>query len=203
MAGDGDTTPQQEARRAPYRGDSRNGEIELLAPRRIFTNAYIEAFNDRVRFPNGSEGESFRWYWTAPYGVIALPYLPDGAVVLIEQFRHMDRAWRLEAPRGFGKADEDPADAARREVAEETGLSVCAVHPVRSIGHAAYPVHLFFVAVTPPCDNAPVVQGDPQEAIAARHIIPADSVRDLLNDPRIHDAESLLLISQILMLKPA
>jgi ADP-ribose pyrophosphatase len=184
------------ARKAPYPGDSARGEIALLAPHRVLQTPYVEAFNDRVRFPNGAEGECFRWYWTAPYGVIALPYLADGSVVLIEQFRHNDRAWRLEAPRGFGQADETPEQAACREVSEETGLTVQAVQQLRSIGHAAYRVHLFLVAVSSTPDHS--TESDSAEAIAGCHHLPASSVAALLDDPRIHDAETLLLLSQFM-----
>jgi 8-oxo-dGTP pyrophosphatase MutT (NUDIX family) len=185
------------ARPAPYRGDASRGEIEILEPRQVFANAFVEVYNDRVRFPDGHEGENFRWHWTAPYGVIALPRLPDGSVLLIEQFRHIDRAWRIEAPRGFGSAHETPAAAAQREVEEETGQTVRRVHPLRSLGHSRYPVHLFLVDIDPAASAAPS-NDDPREAIAAHHRFRAAEIPALLQDPRIHDAETLVLLAACL-----
>lgn len=186
-------------RPAPYRGDAGRGEIEILEIRQVFANAFVEVYNDRVRFPNGDEGENFRWHWTAPYGVVALPRLPDRSVFLIEQFRHMDRAWRIEAPRGFGNTDEAPAAAAQREVEEETGQTVRRVHPLRSLGHDAYPIHLFLVDIDPPTTpNAAPSNPDPHEAIVGLNRFSAAEIPALLQDPRIHDAETLVLLSACL-----
>lgn len=175
-----------------YRGDCQRGEIEILEEGSIFRNAYVEVFNDRVRFPNLSEGTSFRWRWAAPYGVIVLPILPDGRVLLIELFRHTERGWRLEAPRGFGSSSESPAEAARREVCEETGYADAVMIPVRQIGSADYPVHLFLAQLAPQ-DAEPC--WDQDESIRATHRFTAAELPALLMDPRIHDAETLFLLS--------
>lgn len=181
----------------PYRGDTRCGEIELLEEGPIFQNAYVEVFNDRVRFPArggaaGNEGTSFRWRWAAPYGVVVLPRLPDGSLLLIEIFRHTERGWRLEAPRGFGASDQSPDQAARREVLEETGHAVLTLTPVRPIGASDYPVHLFIADITAEPVSS---QTDEDEAIRACHRFGRDQRPALLADTRIHDAETLFLIS--------
>lgn len=162
----------------------------------LFQNAYVEVFNDRVRFPTGEEGTSFRWRWMAPYGVIALPRLPDGSVVLIELFRHTERGWRLEAPRGFGSANQTPEQAVRQEIEEETGHQAMAVTPWRIIGTADYPIHLFFADITADPIHQ---QRDPREAIRALHRFAPSDLRGLLNDPRIHDPETLALLTASLL----
>lgn len=188
--------PKPPARPAPYRGDCFLGEIELLEEGSIFQNAYVEVFNDRVRFPSGDEGTSFRWRWVAPYGVIALPRLPDGSVVLIELFRHTERGWQLEAPRGFGAADQTPEQAVRREIEEETGYQATNVTLWRVMGSEDYPVHLFFadLAAEPLC-----AQQDQREAIRALHRFAPSELRALLRDPRIHDPETLALLTAALL----
>ncbi|MEM6492210.1 MAG: NUDIX hydrolase, partial [Pseudomonadota bacterium] len=68
--------------------------------------------------------------------VVALPYDPArDAVGLIQQFRPAlyvatGMGWTWEAPGGGVGAGEDPAVAARREVVEETGLTLGALHPL-------------------------------------------------------------------------
>ena len=79
----------------------------------------------------------------APFYVLAYPdwvhavaLTADGRVVLVEQYRHGVGATVLELPGGMmDAADADPATAARRELAEETGYAadtwepVCSLHP--------------------------------------------------------------------------
>ncbi len=56
-------------------------------------------------------------------GVAVLPVLPDGRIVLLRNWRHAVGTWSWEVPKGFIDEGEDPAAAARRELAEETGLA--------------------------------------------------------------------------------
>ena len=52
--------------------------------------------------------------------------LPDGRLVLVEQYRHGAGRIMLELPAGDIDAGEDPAAAAVRELAEETGFAAIA-----------------------------------------------------------------------------
>jgi len=51
----------------------------------------------------------------------------SGAMVLVRQYRPVLDTWTLEFPGGLREGDEAPADAAAREVEEETGLAVTEV----------------------------------------------------------------------------
>lgn len=57
----------------------------------------------------------------SPDWVNVVPVTDDGDVVLIRQFRHGIREVTLEIPGGMIDAGEEPAAAALRELAEETG----------------------------------------------------------------------------------
>lgn len=52
-----------------------------------------------------------------------LPLFGDGSVMLVGQYRFALDCWSWELPEGGGPMDEAPLDSARRELAEETGLS--------------------------------------------------------------------------------
>lgn len=56
-------------------------------------------------------------------GVAVLPVLADGRVVLLRNWRPAVDAWSWEVPKGFVEPGELPAEAARRELLEETGLA--------------------------------------------------------------------------------
>lgn len=90
---------------------------EVLAQGHVATFA-----QDRVRTPDG--GEMAREYLRHPgaVGVIALD--EQERVVLVRQYRHPVRHRLVEPPAGLlDHAAEDPLLAARRELAEEVGLS--------------------------------------------------------------------------------
>lgn len=48
----------------------------------------------------------------------------DDRFLLINHFRHDDRTWHWECPRGFGEAGLSPLENAIKEVTEETGIQV-------------------------------------------------------------------------------
>lgn len=100
--------------------EAAGGDIGVL-----YSDPYVILVRDAVRFRNGAVGGYIRVCGAAPgVGAAVLPVLPDGRVVLLRHFRHADRRWYWELPRGFADGDADGAATALRELAEELG------HPV-------------------------------------------------------------------------
>lgn len=177
------------------RGDARRGEIEILEERRVHESRWVEVFDDRVRHPDGSEGSHFRWHWKAPYGVVVLPVLDDGSVVLVEVYRHRDRCWRLEAPHGFGADGQSPEEAARTEALEETGIAPTRMKALNVLGGPPYPVHLFLGFGGALGGRA----APADEPLGAVHVVARGDLPGLLDDARIRDAETLVLIGRLLL----
>lgn len=85
--------------------------------------------NDACIFPNGYEGVYGRILWvkaleSSPVGVVVMPMMSDGTVVLNCNFRHATRSWEIELPRGGINSGEEVETAARRETKEETGMII-------------------------------------------------------------------------------
>lgn len=67
----------------------------------------------------------------APDWVNVIPLLDDGRVVLVRQYRHGRQETTLEIPGGMvDPLDDSPAEAARRELLEETGYWAARVDPI-------------------------------------------------------------------------
>lgn len=58
-----------------------------------------------------------------PGSVVIIPVLDDGRIVLIRQFRYAAGKYLWELVAGHKEPGEDPAQGARRELAEETGYT--------------------------------------------------------------------------------
>jgi ADP-ribose pyrophosphatase len=101
----------------------------------VYEDPYITLIKDAVRFRSGRLGPYIRWVPTMSAVTAGAAVLPvhDGRVILVRHFRHASRGWHWEIPRGFGDPGEDPADTARREVAEELGAEVLKLVPLGPI----------------------------------------------------------------------
>lgn len=93
-------------------------DSEEIANFRIF-----KMRRDVRRSPRTGAEHSF-FVLESPDWVNVIPLTPDGRVVMIHQFRHGTAEVTLEIPGGMVDAHEnDPAEAVRRELLEETGYA--------------------------------------------------------------------------------
>ena len=91
-----------------------------LEREQIYSGRILNIVKDRVRLPNGEEAT--RELALHPGAVAILPLLDDGRVIMERQYRYAHGRVFLEIP--AGKLDyigEEPLDAAKRELREETG----------------------------------------------------------------------------------
>ena len=121
-----------------------------VATRRAYSGKMIHVDVDRVRFPNGSEGELEMV--RHPGASAVLPFLSDPAgedpqVLLIKQYRYAADGFIYEVPAGKLDGDEDPEVCARRELREETGCDAERVERLTTIyttpGFTDERIHLF------------------------------------------------------------
>lgn len=94
-----------------------------LEARRVYRSRIFDVTERRMREdgPGGRTGDFVRIDPPDWVNVVALT--EAGEVVLIEQWRHGVDRMTLEIPGGMVDPGESPAEAARRELAEETGFS--------------------------------------------------------------------------------
>ena len=88
--------------------------------REIFDGHIMHVFKDTVRLPNGADAS--REYMRHVGAVCVVPLLDDGSVLLERQFRYPVGQVLIEIPAGkLDSKAEDPQEAAKRELLEETG----------------------------------------------------------------------------------
>jgi 8-oxo-dGTP pyrophosphatase MutT (NUDIX family) len=163
-----------------------------LGSRRVYENPWISVREDSVIRPDGEPGI----YGVVHYKNTAVGVLPaeDDHVYLVGQYRYPLERYSWEIPEGGCPQDEEPLEAARRELREETGFEA---GNWRRLGEAflsnsvADEYAVWFLATD-------LVAGEPQnegtEVIGVRRVPLREAVA-MTMDGRITDALSILALS--------
>ncbi len=92
---------------------------KILSSETIYEGPVFGIRRDELVEPSGVR--TIREVITHPGSVVVLPVLPDGRIVLIQQYRHAARQHLWELVAGRMDPGETPRQAAARELIEETG----------------------------------------------------------------------------------
>src|SRR5690348_12345731 len=93
---------------------------KVLSSTTVYEGSIFGIRRDEVVEPSGVR--AVREVITHPGSVVVLPVLPDGRILLIEQYRHATRQNLWELVAGRMDPGETPKEAAARELIEETGF---------------------------------------------------------------------------------
>ena len=97
-------------------------EFDTVSSRTVYAGAILALRIDEVAMPGGRVAEREVVEHHGAVAVVAVD--EDGRLVLIHQYRHPIGERLLELPAGLlDGVDEDPLEAAKRELAEETGFA--------------------------------------------------------------------------------
>ncbi len=114
-----------------------NGADSLRTPlrsrSRVFQGGYLSV--DRCEY-GSDQMLQVREVVQVGNGVCVLAVLPDGRVPFVRQFRQAVDSVLLELPAGVVEPGEEPAAAARRELAEETGVTGGTLRHLLRYAHA-------------------------------------------------------------------
>lgn len=95
-------------------------EEKLIKREEIFHGVALHIVKDEILLPNGNHGVREISIHDGASAVI--PVLSDGRVIMERQYRYAHHRVMLEIPAGkLNYANEDPLEAAKRELHEETG----------------------------------------------------------------------------------
>ncbi len=97
-----------------------------ISSRRVYSGRVINLDVDRVRFPDGSEGELEMVRHPGASAVVPFLSDPEGVdpqILMIRQYRYAADGYIYEIPAGRLDPGEEPKVCAARELREETGCT--------------------------------------------------------------------------------
>lgn len=85
-----------------------------------FKNNWWEYLLDKCFIPNGKE---YEYHYVHTGGsAMSVPVMNDGKIILVKQYRYLNRRFSIEFPSGGIKVGQNPDLIARKELIEETGF---------------------------------------------------------------------------------
>jgi len=134
--------------------------------------------------PNTGERHSFFRIDSADW-VNVVPVTSAGEIVMVRQYRHGLREVTLEIPGGMVDAGEAPADAAARELLEETGYRAARIEALGSVNpNPALFGNRLFAFAAHDCERVAEVANESTEETVVELVAPAQ-LRRLLREGRI------------------
>ncbi len=150
----------------------------------------VEVTEDIVALPNGAT--SVREVVHHPGGVCVAAVDGDGNVAVVRQYRYPFGKMLLELPAGKLEKDEDPFDAVKRELSEETGLEAGTWRDLGFIyvspGISTEKLYLYLATDLRQGKAHP----DPNEFLDVETMPLAELAR-MAMDGRVHDAKTVVV----------
>jgi len=183
-----------------------NKRVEIKDRKRILDDFFAvdETWLSFERFDGRMSRVLRRLCFERGDSVAALVFDRDSqSIVLVRQFRYPSwtkgEGWILETVAGTLAAGEDPEDAIRREIAEETGYKVETLEHISdfyvSPGGTSERIFLYYAEVDGSRRAEPShgldLEGEDIEEVQ----IPADQVADMLHRGDVVDAKTLVALS--------
>ncbi len=124
--------------REPNNSQGNTLSWKRLSTRTVFENEWMEVREDHVQNPGGGENH-YGWVHFRNRAVAIVALDEQDNTWLVGQHRYTLDKWSWELPMGGAPLEEQPLEAAKRELREETGLSaerwteIMTLHPSNSI----------------------------------------------------------------------
>lgn len=129
---------------------SDGNERGRIGGERIWQHRFLDVHLDRVRYPDGTEGEQVLIHHPGASAVVPFvddPASKDPEILLLHQYRYATGGELWEIPAGRLEPNESPLECARRELLEETGCTCEQLEPMTFLwttpGFTDERIHLF------------------------------------------------------------
>lgn len=162
---------------------------KILSSVRSFEGGLVKVDSVDIELPNGHKTQHEVIRHPGAVCVIALD--DQGRVLIVRQYRTALERVTIEVPAGKIDPGEDPEDAVRRELAEETGYAAGQIRRLASIavavGYSDEIIHLYMATDLMPGSAHP----DDDEFVVAEWVS-IESLIDSVLDGRIEDSKTVI-----------
>lgn len=106
---------------------------KTLSSEIVFNHKWYTLRRDHVALPNGQELDDY-FVSVRPNVVLTFPVTADNQVIFVRQYKHAAADIFIELPGGvIDEGETDPAEAAKRELREETGYTTDTMEPLLEV----------------------------------------------------------------------
>jgi ADP-ribose pyrophosphatase len=169
---------------------------KIRSRRTTQVSPWVALIEREVEFTPDSAPQTYHAIGQADY-IAIVAVTPDGMIPIVRQFRPALESFSWELPAGLVDAGEDPADACRRELLEETGFPARAVTALGAgapcTGRLSNRIHSFFVQT-----GERVAGFVPEPGMTVEQVAPAELARRILTGEFISQLHlGALLLAQL------
>ncbi|WP_294355263.1 NUDIX hydrolase [uncultured Clostridium sp.] len=161
---------------------------KIIDRKDVFQGDFLRVEHLKVELPDGNIGD--RDVVRHPGAVALLAFVDDETIVLVEQFRVAVNKTMLEIPAGKLENGEEPLEAAKRELEEETGFKAGRLEHLGYIltgaGFTDEKIHIYKASEL----YKGVKGGDDDEFIEVK-TYKLDEIKTLIKEGQIVDAKTI------------
>lgn len=174
---------------------------EILKDKKVYDTPIFSLYKKEM-VPPREKYPAYFYVLNAPEWINVIALTEDKQVVLVEQYRHGIDEATLEIPGGMVDPGETPADAAKRELLEETGYSSESWHSLGTTSsNPAILSNFTHLYLAEDCIKTSPQQTEGHEDILM-HIMPLKDFLSLACDGTIHHSIVLAAVAKFLLKHP-
>lgn len=170
------------------------GYKEIKDHQRVLKGAMFDFYQDTIVMENDKIYK--RDYVVHPGAVAIVPFIDSSSIILERNYRYPFDRFCIEIPAGKLEKDEDPYNAALRELEEETGYHAQKITPLgRMLPVSAYSTEIihFFVAT----DLVKTQTHLDEDEVLETFIVPFEEALRMIDQGEIDDAKTIALLLKI------
>src|SRR6056297_488959 len=174
---------------------------QIIKDTKVFETPIFNLHEREVK-PAGENQPSDFYVLDAPEWINIIALTPDREIVLVEQYRHGIDEVTLEIPGGMVDPGEKPIEAAKRELAEETGFTSDSWELIgKSSSNPAFLTNFTHLYLVENCKKTEDQQTEGTEDIDV-HTMNLKDFLSLIRNGTVHHAIVLSAVTNMLLKRP-